>query len=106
MIQIRGLYRPVLVDFPTGGRYVISGSTWIPVDDAVTLSDIKWIPSHKLKNNDLGFYKKEWQVKGSTGKEYTVKYQKGFGWWCGCLGFSFRKKCKHITDLKEMHKNN
>ena len=100
MIQIRGLYRPVLVDFPTGGRYVISGSTWIPVDDTVTLSDIKWIPSYVSKNRDLRFYKKEWKVTGSTGNEYSVKYQKGFGWHCNCMGYMYRRNCKHVDDLK------
>ena len=53
------------------------------------MDDVKWIPSHKLKKSDYGFYKKEWSVEGSNGNSYKVKYQKGFGWWCGCLGFSF-----------------
>ena len=33
MIKIKSLYPPTIVSFPTGGRYVISGSNWIPVND-------------------------------------------------------------------------
>ena len=105
-IKIKSLYPPTIVNFPTGGRYVVSGSNWISVNDDVTMNDVKWIPSHKSKKSDYRFYKKEWSVEGSNGNSYKVKYQKGFGWWCGCLGFSFRKKCKHITDLKKRYKNN
>ena len=100
MIKIKSLYQPVIVNFPTGGRYVISGSNWTPVNDKVTMNDVEWIPKYKKKK--FNFYG-EWKVKGSKGNEYKVKYQKEFGWWCSCLGFSFRKTCKHITSLKELN---
>ena len=98
MVEITSLYRPTIVKFPTGGRYVISGSTWIPVDDNVTMKDVKWTPIGENKKSNSS---REWKVKGSKGNTYKVRYQKGFGWWCECLGFSFRKQCKHVTSLKE-----
>ena len=103
MIEIKSLYPPTVISFPTGGRYAISGSNWVPVGDNVTLSDIKWIPSHRSKKRDLGFYKKEWKVAGSTGNEYDVKYQKGFGWHCSCPGHLYRRNCRHVDTLRAQH---
>ena len=40
---------------------------------------------------------KVWTVKGSKGNEYTVKLQNG-EYSCECVGFQFRKHCKHITE--------
>jgi hypothetical protein len=101
MIEIKSLYQPVLVNFPTGDRYVISGSNWIPVNDNITMDDVKWTPKYRTKKfNVYG----EWTVNGSNGNTYTVKHKKGFGWWCGCKGFYYRKKCRHITDIKELNK--
>jgi len=97
MIEIKSLYPPTIVNFPTGGRYVISGSNWIPVDGDVTMDDVKWTPKYRTKKfNVYG----EWNVNGSNGNTYTVKHKNGFGWWCGCKGFYYRKKCRHIEDIK------
>ena len=40
---------------------------------------------------------KIWTVKGSKGNEYTVKLQNG-EYSCECIGFQYRKHCKHITE--------
>jgi hypothetical protein len=39
------------------------------------------------------------QVKGSRGSEYTVTNEAG-RWTCTCVGFGFRKDCKHIHQVK------
>ena len=38
-----------------------------------------------------------WTVTGSKGNEYTVKLQNG-EYSCECIGFQYRKHCKHITE--------
>ena len=38
---------------------------------------------------------KVWTVTGSKGNEYTVKLQNG-EYSCECVGFQYRKDCKHI----------
>jgi hypothetical protein len=41
----------------------------------------------------------EWSVKGSKGKEYTVRLT-GSGYKCNCMGFKFKKHCSHIDGIK------
>ena len=53
MIEIKSLYPPTIVNFPTGGRYVISGSNWIPVDGDVTMDDVKWTPKYRTKKFNI-----------------------------------------------------
>jgi hypothetical protein len=40
-----------------------------------------------------------YQVKGSKGNLYTVE-RVGPLWSCTCMGFQFRKDCKHIREMK------
>jgi|TARA_Y100000817_G_scaffold273769_1_gene233664 hypothetical protein len=42
----------------------------------------------------------QWRVDGSNGKHYTVtwdKYHRQYS--CTCLGYTYRRKCRHITEL-------
>lgn len=57
--------------------------------------DIKVI-SGKLKTIDLNT--KIWNVKGSKGNKYVVT-RTASKWDCTCPGFTFRKTCKHVSEL-------
>ena len=49
----------------------------------------------------------KWRVDGSNGKHYTVEwhpYHKHYS--CGCKGYAFRRKCRHITELNKSFKIN
>ena len=42
----------------------------------------------------------QWRVDGSNGKKYTVNWDKFHRQYsCNCLGYTYRRKCKHITEL-------
>ena len=41
-----------------------------------------------------------YEVQGSTGNTYTVT-QDGDTWTCTCPGFGWRRKCRHITEVKD-----
>lgn len=41
------------------------------------------------------------QVPGSKGNEYTVTVIDGFGVECECLGYTYRKQCKHLKIAME-----
>ena len=41
---------------------------------------------------------RQWTVKGSKGDEYLVIRQKGL-YNCSCPGFTYRKNCRHITEV-------
>lgn len=44
------------------------------------------------------------KVIGSFGDEYTVSYgqrgAQGYGYACSCAGFRYRKRCRHIQEVK------
>ena len=44
----------------------------------------------------------QWRVDGSNSKQYTVnwdKYHRQYS--CTCLGYTYRRKCRHITKISE-----
>ena len=48
----------------------------------------------------------QWRVDGSNGKKYTVewdKFHKNYS--CNCLGYTYRRRCKHITQISDSFKN-
>ena len=98
MLEFKSLYPPTVVSFSDGTRYAISGNKWVPVEDNIGVKDLKWTPLDKDK--DFGIEKKKWEVVGSTGSIYAVKYQKGFGWHCSCKGYLYRRSCRHVDNLK------
>ena len=90
MIEIRGDMRPTVVS-TISGTYAVSGSNWKSVPKGTTLSDIKWIkPKVKV------YKPKEWKVKN-----YIVKYSSGGFYSCTCLGYTYHRKCRHITKISE-----
>ena len=48
----------------------------------------------------------QWRVDGSNDKKYTVewdKFHKNYN--CNCLGYTYRRRCKHITHISDSFKN-
>ena len=44
----------------------------------------------------------KWRVDGSNGNKYTVEwdpYHKNYS--CNCLGYTYRRKCKHTNFISE-----
>jgi hypothetical protein len=39
-----------------------------------------------------------WEVKGSKGATYTVS-RIGSDYSCNCVGFQYRRKCKHVSEI-------
>jgi ribosomal protein L37AE/L43A len=80
---------------------VAGNHPWIEVPAGTTLADVQWTDeSEKYQKNKLKPGK--WDVEGSTGKKYTVKRDENDIWSCSCVGFGFRSRCKHITQIKEL----
>ena len=47
----------------------------------------------------------QWRVDGSNGKRYSVnwdKYHRNYS--CNCLGYTYRRRCKHITQISDSFK--
>ena len=47
----------------------------------------------------------QWRVDGSNGKRYTVNWDKYHrNYICNCLGYTYRRRCKHITQISDSFK--
>ena len=100
MFPIKCRFPPTLVNSPrTGIRYVIGDGKWVEVPPETTREDMSkwftWEPYKAQEDATAG----SWQVVGSTGTKYTVKRAKG-AYSCSCPGFGWRRKCKHVEQIK------
>ena len=47
----------------------------------------------------------KWRVDGSNGNKYTVEWDSFHRKYsCNCLGYTYRRNCKHITEISNRHK--
>ncbi len=91
MFEIKGSMNPTVVN-TISGTYAVSGSNWKSVPVGTKLKDIKWInTSPKVRKSKL----MSWKVK-----DYTISFNGSF-YSCNCLGYTYRRKCKHITKISE-----
>ena len=95
MFTIKGSMNPTVIN-TVDGTFAVSGSNWVEVPVETKLKDIKWI-------NTLPKVKKSkpmsWKVK-----DYTVIFNKDF-YSCTCLGYTYRRKCRHIKQISDSFKN-
>ena len=96
--SIKSFLPPTIVE-TQNGRWAVAGNQWLPIPKNVTLDMLRdaWkkpkpAPRPVSKNG-------MWKVLGSKGESYTVTSEAG-QWSCSCVGFGFRRKCKHIDSIK------
>ena len=90
---------PALYNSHTGILYGIAGSVWVEVPAGTTLDELSDYMVHKPRERQAAPGEKTWQVKGSKGNTYTVKLSDGM-YSCTCAGYGFRRKCRHIEEVK------
>ena len=92
---------PALANLPSG-RYAVAGSTWIRVPDDTKFEDLdKYMTYERKRPESLpDASERVWEVKGSKGAHYTVRADYG-RYTCTCPGFGWRRKCKHIEQIKK-----
>ena len=72
---------------------------WSALDDKTAIfSDTEILANEAVEPEE--FY--ETQITGSNGDNYLVRLENNY-WSCGCVGFGFRRKCKHIEAAKEQY---
>ncbi len=99
---------PVIVKMPpcladtASGRYAIAGSTWIRVPDDTKFEDLDKYMTYEQKPavSPPDASVRSWAVVGSKGAHYTVRANQG-RYTCTCKGFGWRRKCKHIEQVKK-----
>lgn len=89
--KIGGLYPPAIANFP-GACSVSTGSAQLTVPPGTKLSQIRWARSSEVF---------ETTVPSSSGGEYKVRLLNG-SWTCECLGYHYRRVCRHINHLKKV----
>jgi hypothetical protein len=86
-----------------GKTYVCPGWHEVPAD--TTLEEVyeRW-EQDKPKMEDTPTHTISETIDSSTGdKTYKVTFD-GMWWNCTCVGFGFRKDCRHVKQIKEKYK--
>ena len=95
MVTIKGTMNPTVIK-TNSGNYAVSGSNWKSVPEGTELKDIKWVDTRpNIKKSKL----MSWRVK-----DYTVTFNNNF-YSCTCLGYTYRRKCKHTNFISESFRN-
>ena len=103
-LPVKVTWPPMLYTDMSGQKWAVSGQHWIEVPDTLTLDrvgeymvvDQRFTPA---QSPDVRTY----EVQGSTGNTYTVT-QDGDMWTCTCPGFGWRRKCRHIGEVKNANR--
>ena len=95
MVTIKGTMNPTVIK-TNSGNYAVSCSNWKSVPEGTELTDIKWVDTRpNIKKSKL----MSWRVK-----DYTVTFNNNF-YSCTCLGYTYRRKCKHTNFISESFRN-
>jgi len=83
-------------------RYAIIGGVWFPCDETVTREILqeRWSRPKTTSppTKDIGDVIEK--VKSSSGKDVYTVTLKNKMWSCTCPSYGFRRKCKHIDQVK------
>jgi len=90
---------PAIYRSHTGKTYGIAGSVWVEVPEGTSLDELSQYMVYKPREVVPVAGENSWSVKGSKGNTYTVKLSQGV-YSCTCPGYGFRRKCRHITEIK------
>lgn len=92
---------------------IIPNPNWIGSDSVCLTTGEPWFPFRIIKKSEIvsssipieyntpKTNRNVFQAKGTKGNQYTITRQ-GTQWSCTCVGFGFRKDCKHINAAKKM----
>lgn len=99
MNQVKVNIPPALFTAPSGQRYAIAGSTWIPVPSDTTRDTLSRYMVWEAPQANLTQSIREWSVTGSKGATYRVIERDG-QWACSCPGYGYRRKCRHVEETR------
>jgi hypothetical protein len=82
-----------------GCNWAVIDGKWYPVPTTLTFEQLRsaWVKGNPRQTKPTA---DRWVIKGSKGDEYLVEY-KGGQWKCDCLGFGWRRGCKHVETVKK-----
>ena len=103
MYEVESILNPAIFRSHTSGKtYIAAGDKpWIEVPEGTTLDEVTWKPLQKPQKDPVDAQERLFEVEGSKGNKYTVRHAKDDSWSCECVGYGYRRKCKHIEKAKE-----
>ena len=99
MIKVTSILPPAIFRSHTSNKtFVVAGDQpWIEVPEGTTLNDVRWMRASKPDKDPLDAQERLFEVTGSKGNKYTVRHALSGSWSCECVGYGYRRKCKHIA---------
>jgi len=96
--ELNTFFPPAIISLQRG-RFALPG--WIPIDDDVTLEDLnsKWkqpYPTEAVKTLADNVF----PVLSSKGEHEYYVTVKNNSFSCTCPGYGFRRRCKHVDQIK------
>ncbi len=98
--NVTSLLPPTVIN-TVSGRFAVYGSQWFKVDNAFSMRDAfaRWKSLQPLEENAT-VKPSTWRVSNSKNNGfYTVSFANK-QWNCTCVGFGFRRDCKHVQQIK------
>lgn len=106
-------FLPPVIASIGGKTFVCPG--WIDITDKVKTNSLDkihtqlmkhWVRLEPIETEEKPKFKIEELVTSSKGDtQYTVTFD-GSYWNCTCVGFGFRRDCKHVQSIKKMYNIN
>ena len=101
MIEISGPMNPTVFRSGVSDQwYACAGGEWMEVPPGTKLVDLNWVDDWRKDAPAINNVVRE-TIEGSRGDLYTVEVWTDGHTKCNCMGFLYRRKCKHIDSLKE-----
>jgi len=112
MYDKRHLYGCYIPEFHELTGDIIPNTRWVDDEHICFMTEDKYTPLRIIKKANIvsqnvpviAVAKKptvsSWKIAGSKNNIYTVRLNNGH-YDCECVGFSFRKDCKHIHEVKK-----
>ena len=98
-----GLWPPALMTYGSD-KYIMPGWYKLPEDEHdIKLEDIAFYPYKPKQDNKPNIASdKVYKVKSSKGdKVYEVKMNISGSLECECVGYGYRRMCRHITEVQK-----
>lgn len=101
--KFTSLLPPTMVDLPSGRYFIITGHThggWYPVSKDFDFEKAAKGWSRVNTEKVEKALNQVWKVLNSKKNgHYEVSVSNG-NWSCSCTGYGFRRKCRHIDEVK------
>lgn len=99
MIDVTGPYPPAIYQSLDGKTYAAAGSKLVEVPKGTNRDQLNWSVPKLVINPNKNKIIATFVSSRDSNQTYSIQTN-GYNTWCNCLGYMFRKNCKHLKSLK------